>query len=330
MLNHGGQLLQAANYYQIPIEQWIDLSTGINPNGWPVPNIPSEVWLRLPEQDDGLIEAAQSYYRCQSILPVAGSQSAIQTLPRLIKTSKVACLYPSYAEHRYNWMKYGHTVVKVKPHIDAIDLIINEVDILLLVNPNNPSGHVFTTDQLLKWHHQLAKKNGWLIIDEAFADMDLGHSLSSYPIADGLVILRSLGKFFGLAGIRCGFVIGSENLLNDIESHLGPWTINNPGRYVAKQALLDTTWQINTLQSLNIQSKRLNTLLLEFGLPPSGGTDLFQWCKTPSAANIHHQLCTQGILCRLFDHPTSLRFGLPKDEPAWQQLKAAFQHLHYD
>jgi cobalamin biosynthetic protein CobC len=151
----------------------------------------------------------------------------------------------------------------------------------------------------------------------------LENSLSAYPVQEGLIILRSIGKFFGLAGIRCGFVISTPELLNKLNEDLGPWTISHPARYVANAALQDRLWQQQNRDSLPLQAQRLHQLLSAYGLQPDGGSDLFQWIKTEQASTIHHFLATRGILTRLFTHPSSLRFGLPKSEEQWVSLEEA-------
>lgn len=321
MLEHGGHLIDASNKYNIPKEQWIDLSTGINPNGWPVPAIPSECWQRLPESADGLLSAAKEYYQCQSILAVAGSQAAIQALPLLRKKSKVGVLAPAYAEHAYSWQKAGHEVVELS--VETIESRLPQLDVLILINPNNPTGQRFSKTQLLNWHKQLDKRDGWLIIDEAFIDTTPENSLSSHPVSDGLIILRSIGKFFGLAGLRCGFVIATENTLTELNERLGPWTISHPSRYITTLALIDKDWHLKTQIELKKQSARLALLLTKYGLEVTAQTDLFLWVKMPDAEKIHYSLAEKGILTRLFTQPDSLRFGLPKNELQWKFLEQA-------
>jgi len=318
LLEHGGHLIDAAKKYNIPLEQWIDLSTGINPNGWPIPAIPAECWQRLPESADGLLDAARQYYQCQSILAVAGSQAAIQTLPLLRNKSKVGVLAPAYAEHAYAWKKAGHEVIELS--VENIDNQLAQLDVLILINPNNPAGQRFSQTQLLAWHKQLSQLNGWLIVDEAFIDSTPEQSLSHYPVPEGLIILRSIGKFFGLAGIRCGFVIATEALLNQLNELLGPWTISHPSRYIATAALLDVDWQEKTQIELKKQATRLTLLLDKHGLKVTAQTDLFQWIKTEKAEQIYYALAQKGILTRLFTQPLSLRFGLPENESQWLSL----------
>jgi len=327
LLEHGGHLIEAAKKYNIPIQQWVDLSTGINPNGWPIPPIPAECWQRLPESSDGLVEAAKKYYQCESILAVAGSQAAIQTLPLLRKKSKVGVLAPAYAEHAYSWKKAGHEVIELSE--TTINTRLHEVDVLILINPNNPTAQKFSKSELLDWHQQLSQRNGWLIIDEAFIDSTPQYSLSSYPVHDGLIILRSIGKFFGLAGIRCGFVIANHHIIKQLDELLGPWTISNPSRYIATAALLDLNWQKKNQVELRQQSKRLALLLQNNSFEMSSQTDLFHWVRTENAKYIHHSLAQQGILTRLFHNPLSLRFGLPKSEAQWIHLNQVLAACSY-
>ena len=144
MLEHGGRLLRAARHYCIAPEHWLDLSTGVNPEGWPVPPIPAQAWHRLPEDDDGLVEAASHYYGAPHVLPVAGSQAAIQVLPLLRPRSRVAVLAPGYAEHAHAWERAGHQVER----LPATQLLAQQArfDVIVLIHPNNPGGEVFGRD----------------------------------------------------------------------------------------------------------------------------------------------------------------------------------------
>lgn len=315
MLEHGGKLAAAAREYGIPLDRWIDLSTGIHPVGYPVPPIPANCWLRLPEEEDGLREAAAAYYGTSRLLPCAGSQAAIQALPLLRPRGRVGILSPTYAEHAHAWQQAGHDVIPIESPTPDLAL-----DVLLLANPNNPTGRLIDTNILLQWHAEQAARGGWLVVDEAFMDATPEHSLASYAGLPGLIILRSLGKFFGLAGVRSGFVLAEEALLDQLQEKFGPWSVAHPTRWVAQQALANSTWQAEQRLWLAQQSQRLAQLLTRHGLPPSGGTALFQWVETPKAAEIHQRLARLGILTRLFAQPSSLRFGLPADERSWAKL----------
>ena len=322
MLEHGGKLLAAAARYGIEKDNWLDLSTGINPAGWLVPAIPDAVWQRLPETEDGLLEAAAAYYGCTSVLPVAGSQAAIQALPRLRAACRVGVPHPAYAEHVHAWRAAGHAVVAW----DAA-MGVDALDVLVLVHPNNPGGQTYTRAQLLDWHARLAARGGWLVVDEAFIDATPTESLADVCPRPGLIILRSLGKFFGLAGARVGFVLGEPTLLAVLNKLLGPWAVSAPSRWVARAALVDTVWQQAARAALPAAGARLAALLRDHGLAPSGGTALFQWVRTPDAADWHERLAQQGILTRWFADPPSLRFGLPQYETDWTRLAATLESL---
>ncbi|MGH6631227.1 MAG: aminotransferase class I/II-fold pyridoxal phosphate-dependent enzyme, partial [Burkholderiales bacterium] len=175
MLDHGGRLREASARYGITPGRWLDLSTGINPEGWPVPPLPTSVWAQLPEDDDGLEEAAREYYSAGYLLPVAGSQAAIQALPLLRKRSRVGVLNPGYAEHARAWRRAGHKLIAVTA--ETIDRTAPDLDVLVLIHPNNPTGTRFPREQLLHWLGQLAARGAWLIVDEAFMDCTPEHSL---------------------------------------------------------------------------------------------------------------------------------------------------------
>ena len=324
-LHHGGRLREAAERYSIAPEQWLDLSTGINPRGWPVPPLPAACWQRLPETNDGLEQAAAAYFGTASLLPVAGSQAAIQALPALRGPSRIGMLAPCYAEHPAAWQRKGHRLITLS--VESIERRLQELDVLLLVNPNNPTGERFTPTQLLEWHQQLAARGGWLVVDEAFIDATPENSLAEYGGAEGLVVLRSLGKFFGLAGARVGFVLAWPELLQRLAAILGPWAVSGPAREVARLALEDVAWQAQTRLDLAQQSRRLHRLLQAYDLPPAGGSALFCYCPTTYAAELHEALASEGILSRLFDVPSALRFGLPGDDAGWQRLERALRGL---
>lgn len=321
MLEHGGRLLRAAQRYGIAPAQWLDLSTGIHPVGWPAPAIPAERWRRLPEDDDGLIEAACRYYGATQLLPVAGTQAAIQALPQLRARSRVGVLFPGYAEHAEAWRREGHAVELLPA--DALFAQADRFDVIVLIHPNNPGGDTFARDALLSLHARLAVRGGWLLIDEAFIDATPGDSVVDACMRDGLIVLRSVGKFFGLAGARAGFVCAVPAVLHALQERLGPWTLSGPTRHVLQQAFADTAWQAEARTWLHAGSERLRALLSAHGMAPTAGTAMFQWLRRDDAHAVHEALCARGVLTRLFETPSSLRFGLPRDAAAFAQLDAA-------
>lgn len=325
MLEHGGGVLQTAADTGIAAERWLDLSTGINPQGWPVPPLPAEVWRRLPERGDPLPAVAAGYYGTPHLLALAGSQAAIQGLPGLRPAGRVGMVFPSYAEHGAAWQRAGHAVLPVLPA--EIDRAIDGLDVLLLVHPNNPTGQRYPLAQLEDWLGRLRRRGAWLVLDEAFMDATPQDSLAPRCGGEGLVVLRSVGKFFGLAGLRLGFVAAWPALLAALEERLGPWAVSHPARWVGGLALADTAWQQQARQSLAEASVRLAALLAAAGLPPAGGSALFQWVPSARAAQWQQALMQQAILLRRFEEPAALRFGLPGAESEWQRLQQALVGL---
>ncbi|WP_236189701.1 threonine-phosphate decarboxylase CobD [Pseudomonas pharyngis] len=323
MLEHGGRLRRAALQYGIAEEDWLDLSTGLAPWPFPVPDIPLRAWARLPENDDGLEQAACDYYGTSQVLPVAGSQMAIQLLPRLRRAGKVGVLSPCYAEHAEAWRRSGYIVREVLEQ--EVDFFLDSLDVLVVVNPNNPTGLNLTPARLLDWHARLAQRGGWLVVDEAFMDNTPQLSLAPHAHQVGLIVLRSFGKFFGLAGVRLGFVLAERKLLRLLAEQVGPWAVSGPTRVLGQACLRDTEGHTRQRIRSDEASERLAALLERYGFKPQGGCALFQWLITEQASALHEFMARRGILLRLFAHNSSLRFGLPADAADEARLEQALQ-----
>ncbi|CAI8721814.1 Threonine-phosphate decarboxylase [Pseudomonas sp. IT-93MI4] len=323
MLEHGGRLRKAALDYGIAEADWLDLSSGLAPWPFAVPEIPLRAWARLPETDDGLEQAACDYYGASQVLPVAGSQMAIQLLPRLRRAGKVGVLSPCYAEHAEAWRRSGYIVREVLEQ--EVEFFLDSLDVLVVVNPNNPTGLSLTPARLLDWHARLAQRGGWLVVDEAFMDNTPQLSLAPHANQIGLIVLRSFGKFFGLAGVRLGFVLAERKLLRLLAEQVGPWAVSGPTRVLGQACLQDT--EAHTRQRIRSDeaSERLALLLERYGFKPHGGCALFQWLITEHAPALHEFMARRGILLRIFTHNSSLRFGLPANAAEEARLEQALQ-----
>lgn len=323
MLDHGGRLREAAAHYDIPLADWLDLSTGINPQGWPVPPLPAAAWQRLPEDNDGLEAAAATYYGNANLLPVAGSQAAIQWLPALLPRAAVACIAPLYNEHPQAWQRAGHKL-RFLQNATLPRALAAATPYVLLCNPNNPTADRHPRELAVDAAAQLKKRGGWLIVDEAFIDATPEHSLT--PLAGtadapNLIVFRSLGKFFGLAGLRVGFLFAAPELLTKMADAIGPWAIAGPSRAAATLALADNAWQTATRQHLQADGERLRQLLAPLGEVKA--TPLFATLNAPATAELHEHLARRAILTRRYESNPLLRFGLPPDEAGWQRLADA-------
>lgn len=326
---HGGNLAAARALYGDPPGGWLDLSTGINPHGYPVPPISPDVWLRLPD-DDGLEALAAAHYgvnHASAVLTVAGSQAAIRTLPALLPRGRVGVAQIGYSEYAPAFARAGHDVAPL-PEAAFLGDLPDEVLHLVVVNPNNPTARLLPAKTLRDWHARLHARGGTLIVDEAFIEaLEDGPTLAPLAGSPGLVVLRSIGKFYGLAGARIGFVLAAPDLLVALRDALGHWTVNGPARAVVRTALADLPWQTTMRARLQREGMRLHTLLDRHGLP-NAATPLFAWAPTSGARALHASLARLGVWTRLFHAPMpGLRFGLPPDETGWHRLDDALASL---
>ena len=325
-LMHGGDLSGAEAKYGKPEAGWLDLSTGINRIPYPVPDIGNEQWQRLPlaTELNAVVEAARATYvvpETAGLVVAPGTQAIIQWLPRMRKPGSVAIVGPTYAEHTQAWRRAGHSVLEVHSIEDA-----GSADVVVVVNPNNPDGAETDVKKLLDTASKLAKRQGLLVVDEAFADVTPALSVIPQTPHPGLFVLRSLGKFFGLAGVRIGFGIGEDVVTSKLADALGPWAIGGPALSIAATALSDGDWQHETRSRLAEDAARLDTLLAPAGLVIEGGTDLFRLVSHNDAASVADKLGHAGILVRTFeDRPKLLRFGLPGPEEEWARLSKALK-----
>jgi cobalamin biosynthesis protein CobC len=329
---HGGGLIAARRRYPDAPEPWIDLSTGINPIAYPIPDLPSDAFTRLPEPEQvAALEAvaATAYGARDPALVVAapGTQSLIHLLPRLIPARHVAVVGPTYAEHAAAWAMVGCAVSTVATLAEAGD-----ADVTVVCNPNNPDGRLHAASAL-------AGMRGMLVVDEAFGDLD---GTSVIPAAwdgslgvdgrvepghdDGRIVLRSFGKTYGLAGIRLGFAVTAPALATRIREALGPWAVSGPALHIGMLALADTAWRTQAAARLAEDCRRLDAVLRDAGGIVLGGTRLFRLIVHDDAAALADRLGRAGILVRRFaDQPRWLRFGIPGEAAAWDRLAAALR-----
>jgi cobalamin biosynthetic protein CobC len=329
LIQHGGNLREAAHRYGIALGDWLDLSTGINPRAYPVPAVPADAWRRLPEDADGLAQLAARYYGAPGALPVAGSQAAIRALPGLLRSGIAAVATLTYGEYAPAFERAGHRVVA----LDVASAVLQDnVDHVIVANPDNPTTQRLERDLLMQWHAQLAARGGTLIVDEAFADAygNEHQSLASESGRDGLIVLRSVGKFYGLAGIRAGFVLAAKPLRDALRNTLGAWTVSGPARHAVQAAFNDLSWQTDMRATLARDSARLAAFISSQGFN-ARSTPLFVWFETEHAAALQHRLATRGIWTRLFEHGASpsLRIGLTGSEAQWARFSEAFLSAHH-
>jgi cobalamin biosynthetic protein CobC len=325
-VSHGGRLNEARALFPHAPEPFIDLSTGINPIAYPVPELPLGAWHRLPEPEAIAAleaQAARAYEVAnpEAVVAIPGTQILISLLPYIFPARSVAILGPTYSEYADAWTAGGARVQGV----DRLESLI-DADIAIICNPNNPDGRRLGVETILDL---LGKRGGrgLLMVDEAFADLE-DPSLSVAPCLpqDGLLVLRSLSKGYGLGGLRLGFALAASATTSRIRKVLGPWQVSGPAIAIGAAALGDKDWRERARARAQNDVARLDLLLQAACLTVLGGTRLFRLAQSETAPALFTRLGEAGLFVRRFDRrPDWLRFGVPNDEEAWSRLAAALE-----
>ena len=332
-IRHGGELSRIQVRYPEAPKPWLDLSTGLNPRPWPwrdnvSPNDIMAATTYLPNQNgfNFCHDAWTGYLKTgtpDEWTLAAGSQAVINLLPNLFPDYGVCLPDPTYGEHVRVWQKAGRPVSR----IDATELFQRPFparQVLIVTNPNNPDGHLFDPDDLIALAARLRDQDSFLIVDEAFCDVLPEQSLAGRTLPSNIVLLRSLGKFFGLAGLRIGMFRAAGALREEMRDMLGPWQVNGPALLIAGHALRDESWIVQTRQRLKQDGDRLRDILSQAGLQISGSTDLFCLTRSEEAAEIAETLARNGIYVRSFvEDDQYLRFGLPATNDQFLRLESA-------
>lgn len=325
-LTHGGdlsELLRLAPAARLPL---IDLSTGINPHAYPLPEIPLAAHARLPRPDEiaQLEAAAAKAYGVDDanmVTAAPGTQALIQLIPRLVDPSDVAVLAPTYEEHARSWRAAGHAVSQA-----LVPEELRGAQCAVIVNPNNPTGALYAPDDVL------ALLNGTdaprlMIVDEAFMDLMPGpHGLAPHLTGQPIIILRSFGKTYGLAGIRLGFAIAGGAIGERLRRAVGPWAVSSTAIAVGRQALGDSAWLERMRTRLAEDVRWLDARLEKAGMQIVGGTPLFRLAAAPHAPQLFYELAEAGIWVRRFPaNPEWLRFGIPGTDEARSRLETVLR-----
>ncbi|UWR33365.1 threonine-phosphate decarboxylase CobD [Sulfitobacter sp. W027] len=306
--DHGGGVDAAAARFGGQRSEWIDLSTGINPAPYNVPALPAGAWTALPDAaaQTALLAAARAFWQVPegaAILAVPGASSAIARIPALAPKGRVRIPSPTYNEHAASFAENGWQVVEA-----------GETDAAVHVHPNNPDGRLWPATETT---------TPLSIIDESFCDITPSATLMAQATTPGTLILKSFGKFWGLAGLRLGFVIGDPALVARLGQMLGPWPVSGPALHIGAAALRDETWAEATRARLATDATRLDTMMTEAGAQTVGGTSLFRLYEVDDALAWQTRLAEHHIWTRIFPYnPRWLRLGLPAPD-GWARLEQA-------
>ena len=320
MRDHGGNIDWAIQRFGGSRDEWIDLSTGINRCPYPLPAQPPECWQALPTKSAlaSLHQAAQQTYKANGhILATAGAQAAIQMIPHLRALGHARVLAPTYNEHAATLRAAGWHVTEVEQLHD-----LRGADLAVVVNPNNPDGRRHDQNALI----DILESVGHLVVDESFADADPQISIAPLAGRNGLLVLRSIGKFYGLAGLRLGFILGTDSDIGKLAEMAGPWPVSGPAIHIGRCALLDVDWAETTTARLKQDAHRLDDLAARSGWKRVGGTALFRLYETDCAQTSQERLARSYVWSRIFPWSKQrIRLGLPGPDAEWARLSLAFK-----
>ena len=303
--DHGGGIDAAVARFGGARGDWIDLSTGINPTPYPLGDLPPDCWNALPDEAAfaALETAARRFWDVPdtaAVLSAPGASALIARMPGVASPGAVHIPGPTYNEHARAFTAQGWQ-------------LSDTAESRVIVHPNNPDGRLWQP-------HDCAEMT---IIDESFCDVTPDASLMAGAARPNRIILKSFGKFWGLAGLRLGFAIGDPSLIAKLAQGIGPWAVSGPALAIGARALNDTAWADATRARLAMDAARLDALI---GLPIIGGTTLFRLYDTPDAPALQTHLARAHIWTRVFPYSTRwLRLGLPGTPAAWARLETALK-----
>ncbi|WP_281973511.1 threonine-phosphate decarboxylase [Ruegeria faecimaris] len=306
--DHGGGLDGAMSVYGGKRNDWIDLSTGINPVPYEVAGLTPSDWTELPDHGafERLTDAARSFWSVPEgaeILPAPGASALIARIPALAATGRVQITTPTYNEHAAAFAAQGWTLQNSGP-----------VEARVIVHPNNPDGRIWSVGDV---------DAPLTIIDESFCDVTPDASLIHLAHRPGVIVLKSFGKFWGLAGVRLGFAIARPDLIARLNDLTGPWAVSGPALRIGEQALRDTAWADETRLLLAADAARMDRMVTQKGAQLIGGTSLFRLYQVDDASAWQDRLARAHIWSRVFPYSqTYLRLGLPPAD-GWARLEAA-------
>lgn len=314
--DHGGGLDAAVAEFGGEKAAWLDLSTGINPVAYPVGQVSDDAWARLPDEGamDRLLSAARRFWNVPDeveIIAAAGASPLIARMPDLAPGLGAYIPAPTYNEHAAAFSARGQLDDPSNPQ--------NPVHVY--VHPNNPDGRMWPASDI--------GGRPLTVVDESFCDTVPEQSHMARAAEPGVIVLKSFGKFWGLAGVRLGFAMALPETFapstGSLQELMGPWSVSGPALEIGARALMDLEWADATRMRLARDAARLDALMLSAGAELVGGTTLFRtYAISDGAGTSQARLAKQHIWSRIFPYSTTwMRLGLPGTEADWARLEAA-------
>lgn len=354
---HGGDIWKASADSGSKAESLLDFSASINPLGLS-PRARSAVKraIRLagayPEPAASTLNSALASFHSVAPDEIAagnGSTEFIYLLPQVFRPGSALVVEPAFSEYREALKLFGAPVDSFILREDdgfSLDLARFEkktrkgYGLVYIGNPSNPTGAAFEKETVLEAARVLDKRGGTLVVDEAFADFSEGCSVKKEAVKrKNIVVLRSMTKFFSMAGLRLGFIVSNRGVVKRFSRRLPPWSVNTAASFAAVAALKDAPYIERTKRWLASEKEFLaNELkgLKKFTVYPSEANYLMVRLNGGlGASRVRSALLKRGILVRDLSAfrglgPGYLRFAVRKREEnaaLIDGLKRVLKHL---
>ncbi|WP_350342820.1 histidinol-phosphate transaminase [Proteinivorax tanatarense] len=333
----------------------IDFSSNINPFGVPqslkvslMDNL--EVFSRYPDISYKKVRDAIAKYLCiGDINHIVVGNGAVEIIYKVVSASNVNEIIipcPTFSEYKraakVNNKPYKEIVAFREDgslNLNSIYENITSNSLMVLCNPNNPTGTLLDPALITSLAQRLKEKESWLLVDESFIEFSQQYPLTSvvpkliqHP---NIIVIRAATKFFGIPGVRLGYgVVGDSRLAASVKEKMEPWSVNSLAELAGLQVFKDKQYIAKSRLWVEEERKYLfNQLKLIKGVAvvPSEANFLLLKSKKLTAFQIKENLLKKKILIRVpqgFTGLTKYHFRVAvKDREANQQLIKALKEV---
>lgn len=294
LTNHGGDIFGAARRLHAPVSAMIDFSASINPLGLSRrarSRLKEELGLVCHYPDPSQNELRRLVASCEDIDPGCslfgnGATQLLHLVPRYFRPRSVLLVQPSFSEYEAALLALR---CRIRHHLlepstgflvdpDKLLKALRDVrpGLLIVANPNNPTGAKVPTEVLLKIVQVCQKQNTWFLVDESFIDFTNQPSLVRLASRQqNLIVLRSFTKFFALPGLRIGYLVAQSSIIKELSSRIEPWSVNTLAVIAAAESMKDASFRKQSLALIARERRYL-----------SEGLENLDWLEPyPSEAN---------------------------------------------
>ena len=286
---HGGNVKQICDKKGLNPDEIIDFSASINPLGYPavVREAVSEQFNDIQHYPDShstdLKKTIARKTDCNesNVIIGNGSNELFYLIPRALKPTKGVLLQPTFNEFKDAFSNSSIEVIELVNKCKDFPIINTRISelksiedcMIFLCNPNNPTGQLTRKEDIIELVND--NPNRLIVIDEAFMDFTEDNEKYSVireaPLFDNLIVVRSLTKFYGFPGLRLGFLVSNESIINKLMQYKEPWTVNTIAQVAGMAAINDDDFAMNTREYVSVEKR-----FLYKGLTKINGIQPFQ------------------------------------------------------